>query len=170
MNIQNFFQSKYFKWVLVSIGALILLLLVFQAGVFVGFRKAGFSFKWGDNYHRAFGGPRNGFLRDFEGRDFISGHGTAGTIAKIDANSFVIKDQSGVEKIVNFDSSTSIKKGNVDVSFKDIKVDDRVVVIGTPKDDGSIEAKIIRVFDGALPPPHPDFNFNKGSSEQASRS
>ena len=163
MNIQNFFQSKYFRWLLKGLGALIVLLLVFQLGFFVGFRKAGFSYGWGDNYHRAFGGPRGGFLRDFEGRDLISGHGTAGTIAKIDNGSLIIKDQGGVEKIVNFDDDVSIKKGNADVQLQDLKVDDRVVVIGAPKNDGSIQAEILRVFDAPLPPP-PGFYppaFNK---------
>lgn len=156
MNLPNFFQSKAFKGALFGIGAFIILLLVFQLGVYVGFRKARFSFSWGDNYHQAFGGPRGGFLRDFEGKDFISGHGTAGTIAKIDGNNLIIKGQDGVEKIIAITENTSLVKGKTDIKLSDLKVDDRVVIIGSPKDDGSIEAKIIRIFDpGNMPSPFP---------------
>ncbi len=155
MNLQNLFQSKKFKWLIGIIGSLIILLLVFQLGMFVGFRKAGFSYRWGDNYHRAFGGPKGGFLDDFQGRDFINGHGTAGTIAKIESSSLIIKDQGSVEKIINIANDTSIKQGMADKKLSDLKVDDRVVVIGSPKNDGSIDAKIVRVFDANSPAPMP---------------
>lgn len=153
MNLPDFFQSKTFKAVLFGLGAFIILLLVFQLGVYVGFRKARFSFNWGDNYHRAFGGPRGGFLRDFEGKDFISGHGTTGSIAKIDGNNLIINGQDGAEKIIAVTENTSLKKGMADIKLSDLKVDDRVVIIGSPKDDGSIEARIVRIFESGNKPP-----------------
>lgn len=153
-------QSKKFKWLAIGLAAFIVLLLVFQAGVFVGFRKARFSYAWGDNYHRMFGGPKGGFLRDFQGADFISGHGTTGTIAKIDANTLIIKGQDGAEKTVTVEDNTSIKKGAEDIKITDLKVDERIVVIGNPKDDGSIVAEIIRVFDpNQIPSPPPGFRL-----------
>jgi hypothetical protein len=159
----NFFQSKTFKWLISILVGLIILLLIFQLGMYVGFRKAGFSFRWGDNYHMMFGGPRGGFLRDFEGKDFISGHGTAGIIAKIDGNSLIIKGPDGVEKIINITDGTAIKKGTADIKLSDLKIDERVVIIGSPKEDGSIDAKIIRIFDiNNLPPSPPDFMGPKG--------
>lgn len=166
MNLSKFFQPqepKIFKRIILGIGVFIILLLVFQLGVYVGFRKAQFSFRWGDNYHRNFGGPRGGFLRDFEGKDFINGHGISGTIAKIDGNNIIIKDRDGVEKIIIVTNSASIKKGRADIRLSDLKIDDRMVVIGSPKDDGSIEAKIVRIFDSSeVPPQPPDFlKFNR---------
>lgn len=158
----NFFQSKTFKWLIGILGGLIILLLIFQLGMYIGFRKAGFSYLWGDNYHRAFGGPKGGFLRDFEGRDFISGHGTAGTIAKIDGSSLIIKDRDGVEKVVSITESTSIKKGRTDIKLSDLKIDDQVVIIGSPKDDGTVEAKIIRIFDINDFPPLPPLRKPQG--------
>ena len=159
MNAQQFFQSKQFKWTLAGIGGVIILLLVFQAGVWVGFRKADYSYRWGDNYHRMFGGPRGGFMHggmdDMMGRDFTSGHGTAGAIVKIDGNNLVIKGQDGVEKIAVVTAATSVRRGNADIKLADLKADESVVVIGSPRDDGSIDAKIIRVFDAANPPPPP---------------
>ncbi len=154
MDMKNFWQSlqtKYFKWPLLALGAVIVLLLVFQLGMFVGLRKAGFSYRWADNYHRNFGGPRGGFMGefmgDFMGRDFINGHGTVGTVVKVEGSSLVIRGRDNVEKIINLTDKTAINLGRQAAALSDIKVDNGVVVIGSPQDDGSIEAKIIRVFD-----------------------
>lgn len=147
MDLKNSSGFNQFKWLIGATVLLIVLLLAFQLGFFVGSRKARFSYRWGENYHRAFGGPPGGILRDFRGQDFISGHGTAGTIAKIENNGLIIKGQDGVEKTINIATDTAIKKGRTDIKISDLKVDDQVVVIGSPKDNGSIDAKIIRIFD-----------------------
>lgn len=163
MKLNDFSQTKKFKVILVSLGVFIVLLLVFQLGVFVGFNKARFSFKWGDNYHKHFGGPKGGFLRDFEGRDFMGGHGIPGTIAKIDGNNLIIKDSQGTEKVIIVSAKTTIKKGTADLKISDLKNNDRLVVIGTPLDDGSTEAQLVRIFDpNDMPPPPSDTLKFKG--------
>lgn len=159
MDINSFFQSKYFKAILIGIACLIVLLLVFKGGMYIGFRKANFSYRWGENYHRVFGGPPGGFLRDFEGRDFISGHGTVGTIAKIEGNNIIIKGQDGVEKMVITTKDTTIRKGMTDIKLSNLKIDDQVVVIGSPNDAGQIEVKLIRVFPPVSPGPVPSRPF-----------
>src|SRR3990167_7137010 len=102
MDINNFLKQKTFKLAVLSIGALILLLLVFKAGVFVGYKKASFSYSWGENYHRNFAGPRRGFLSDFrrgfEDKDFINAHNTSGSIIKINNSTLIIKKSNNVEK------------------------------------------------------------------------
>jgi len=155
MNFQDYFKSKYFKPTLYIIGGLAVLLLVFQAGMFVGFRKASFSFGWGENYYRNFGGPRQGFFRDVRGDDLISGHGIAGTIIKIDSKSIIMKDGAGVERIVNTNDQTDIRNGRDQVILKDLRADDRIVVLGNPEQDGSITAKMIRIFNSNQPMPFP---------------
>ena len=156
MDFNSFFQSKKFTKILVAIGALALLLAVFSTGVFVGGRKAAFSYRWGENYHQLFGGPRNGFLQDFKGSDFTGGHGTVGAVIKIESNSLIIKGPDGVEKKVTVDAQTTIRRGADAVKISDIAVDNTVVVIGSPQDDGTIQAKLIRIFDpygNPMPPP-----------------
>lgn len=169
MNFQDYFKSQAFKITLYVIGCLVVALLIFQAGLYVGFRKANFSFGWGENYHRNFGGPRQGFLPDVRGDDLINGHGIAGTIIKIDNQAIVIKDVSGIERIVNTNDQTDIKNGRDKIILKDLKADERIVVLGTPEQDGSVTAKLIRIFNnneniqplpfppmmnnGQLPPP-----------------
>lgn len=144
--ISAFFRSSIFSSILKAVAAVVILLLVFQLGVFVGFHKANFSYRWGDNYHRNFGGPRGGFMRDVAGRDFIDGFGTNGIVLKVENDHIVVKGRNGVEKVLLISKDTSIEQGRGTVSLADIKPDQHVVVIGSPKEDGTIDAKIIRIF------------------------
>ncbi len=168
MDYNKFFQSKIFKMTLWGIAGLIILLLVFKAGMAVGFRKASFSYKWGENYHQNFGGPRGGFFqdfkKDFEGKDFIEAYGSFGQIIKIDpstgsgqAATLVVKDsRNNVEKIVLIKDGTVIKRFQETAKPAELKVDDRIVVIGEPNNAGQIEAKLIRLLPptpfGSVPP------------------
>lgn len=161
MNFKNVFQSKILKIALWCLAGLIVSLLIFKAGTIVGLRKAGFSYKWGENYHQNFGGPRKGFFRNFDEKDFISGHGVFGQIIKIDTavesgqtasstesgqtNTLIIKGQDNVEKIVLVKSDTVIQQARKTIQISDLKVDDSIVVIGEPNEAGQIEAKFIRL-------------------------
>lgn len=145
-----------FKGILLGIAALVILLLVLGVGMFVGFKKATFSFRWGENYHRNFGGPRGGFLgdfmrRDFTGKDFIGAHGVFGQIIKIDSQELVVKGRDNVEELVLVKDDTVIQRFREAVKLNELKVDDYIVVIGEPNDSGQIEAKFIRVMP--LPSP-----------------
>lgn len=151
MDFNKLFQSKSFKVGLIVLGAFIVLLLVFRAGVFVGYKKAQFSYRWGENYHRNFAGPRSGFFGDFrrgfgDRGGFINAHGTFGSVIKVDGNTIIVKGRDNVEKTVLVSDNTTINKGRETIKVSDLKVDDRVVIIGSPNDQGQIEAKLIRVF------------------------
>lgn len=148
MDFNKFFQSKMFKTVLIGIGALIALLLVFKLGMIVGFKKAGFTSRWSDNYHRNFAGPKGGFFRDFSDRDLIGSHGTFGRIIKIELPTIVIDGGKDAEKIIMLKNDTIIKRFRETVAQSDLKVDDNIVVIGSPNEQGQIEAKLIRVMPG----------------------
>lgn len=143
-------QSKKFKIALIVLGALIVLLAAFRAGEFVGYKKARFSYMWGENYHRNFAGPRGGFFgdvrREFKDRDFINAHGTFGSIITIDGSTLVIKGEGDVEKTILVSDKTMIESRREPLRISGLRVDDRVVVIGSPDEQGRIEAKLIRVF------------------------
>jgi len=151
--ITTIFRSHWFALALKIFIALVAALLIFQLGMYVGFRKANYSFGWGDNYHRTFGGPKDGFMRGFEGKDFVSGHGTAGTIASISDDGIIIKGGDGVEKMVTLSPKTSIIKGRSVLKASDLRIDDTVTVIGQPQKDGKINAEIVRVFSTPAAPP-----------------
>jgi len=146
MDFNKIFQSKMFKIVLYGIGGFILLLLAFKTGMVVGFRKADFSYRWGENYHRNFAGPRGGFFKDFFDRNFIDAHGTFGQIIKIDGSTLIIKGHNDVEKMILINDNTVIKRLKETIKIFDLKVDDYIVVIGEPNAAGQIEAKLIRVL------------------------
>jgi len=152
MDFNQLLQSRAFKVVFSSIILLILALLVFTIGLTVGFRKASFSYQWGENYHRNFAGPRGGFFQDLLGEEFIESHGVFGQIIKIDAATLVIKGRDNVEKIVLVRDDTAIKNPQGDLQLTDLQVNDLIVVIGDPDDQGQILAKLIRVMPPAPGP------------------
>lgn len=152
--IFNFIRSKNFIIIIVIVLGFAVLAGAFALGAIVGYRKAGFSYAWGENYHRNFGGPKDGFLRDLVGfgaGDFIEGHGAFGQIIKIDSSassgqvpSIVVKGRDNVEKIVLIKDDTIIRHPQGTIQLSELKVDDFIVVIGEPNDAGQIEAKFIR--------------------------
>jgi hypothetical protein len=148
MNTNNILESKLFKAIVLSIVALIILVFVFGLGVFVGTKKADFSFRWADQYHRNFGGPQGGFFGDIMGDQFTNSNGVFGQILKIDGQILTIKGKDNAEKIILVGDKTSIIKQRDNIKLSDLKIDDVVVVIGEPNDNGQIDAKLIRV----LPP------------------
>lgn len=153
-----FLRFNKFNLLLKIFIALIIALLIFQLGMFVGFRKANYAFGWGDNYHRIFGGPRGGILRDFSGNDFVNGHGIAGTITKIDGETIIVTGNKNIEKAIICDDETLISAGRSTITLDNLKSGDKVTVIGKPNNDGTITAGIIRLFGQAfdIPDPRPE--------------
>ncbi len=143
MESGKFFESKTFRVVTWTVAALVLLLLIFRAGIAVGYRKAGFAYNWGENYHRNFGGPRSDFLRD---RAFMEANGAFGRLLKIEGNAIVVQGEDNVEKAVLVGDDTVIVRFRERVQLSGLKEGDYVVVLGAPNDAGQIEAKLIRIL------------------------
>ena len=146
---KNQTKKDILKWILIGLGIFIIAALIFKAGMFVGAMKANFSFRWAEQYHKNFAGPRAGFFGDWRMPpfgDFIEGHGTFGEIIKIEGNNLVVKGRENIEKIVLVNEKTVIKSGFKDIKISDLKVGDIIVIIGSPNEQGQIEAKLIRVF------------------------
>jgi hypothetical protein len=155
-NLAEIARSKTFRVVLYSLLALVLLAGVFNIGVAVGYRKANFSYSWGENYHTNFGGPRSGFMEKLPPPlqmkdDFINANGTTGPIIKIDGNSLIIKGKDSVEKTIVATEKTTIVSGRQNLKVSDLKVGDLTVTIGQPNSNGQIEATLIRVFNSNNP-------------------
>lgn len=152
--VNKFFKSKIFKAILWCLAGLIVFLFIFKAGLMVGFKKANFSYRWGENYHRNFAGPRGGFFkefaRDLNERDFIGGHGVFGQIMNIGSSTLAIRSRDNVEKIVLIKDNTVIERFRDAIKAADLKVNDYIIVIGEPNSAGQIEAEFIRL---APPPP-----------------
>ncbi|MCX6766772.1 MAG: hypothetical protein NT170_03275 [Candidatus Moranbacteria bacterium] len=152
-------KSKKFKIAALAVGVVILMLVSFAGGVAVGFHKARFSYKFGENYERNFvGGPfqepgmmggrgPQGMMGGFEGNGFRNGHGIAGAIISVADNKIVIKDRDGQENTISVSDQTLIKSGQDTIKIADLKQDEQIVVMGRPGDNGTINADLIRVFD-----------------------
>lgn len=141
------------KPIILTLAVGVLLLVSFRVGMYVGFRKAAYSFSWGDNYHKMFAGPRRGFFDDFQGKGFMDAHGIFGPVMKIEGDDIVIRDKDQTEKTVDVTSSTVIRRGPDTVPLSDITMNDDVVIIGEPNLLGRIDAKFIRVMTRQTSPP-----------------
>jgi hypothetical protein len=156
MKLKDLSQSKTLRGIIIGLCIFLAIALIFQAGVFVGYKKAEFSGHFGDNYSRAFGGdrPEIGMMKNFPRDIFTGGHGAAGKILRISLSSIVVADRDNVEKVIAIDTDTSVKNFRNDIKVADLKIGDFVVVLGSPDEGGQIIAKLIRL----MPEPPMDSN------------
>jgi len=153
--IDHIFRSKIFKNTVIFLLIFIILAVTFGLGIMVGYRKANFSYQWGDNYHKNFGGPRGGFMGrgipgigpGMMGGDFINPHGLTGSIIKIEGSNVIVKSNDNVEKIILLSDQTVIRNGRQNIKANDLKIGDLIVTIGDPNSNGQIDAKLIRIFN-----------------------
>ncbi len=151
LKFHSILQSKFTKYFLIAIIIVALSLIIFNIGMFVGFNKASFAYKWVENYNKNFVGPKGGFLKKFSGKDFIDSYGAAGQVLKVSDSEIIIKGKDNVEKIIHTDNKTIIKRFSEIIKPSQLNFGDNVIIIGEPDKDGKINAKFIRVMP-ALPP------------------
>jgi hypothetical protein len=158
------FGHKKIVLATVIVGLLLLMLISFAVGVSVGFHKAKFSSRFGENYERNFMGQHFGVgkqevglmgkmkekMGEFEGRGMRNGHGVAGTIISISDGSIVVKDKDNKEITISVSDQTIINQGQNTIKIGDLKNDEQIIVIGKPGDNGVINADLIRVFDNNI--------------------
>jgi hypothetical protein len=142
--ILKIFESKVLVGVLYGVGSVLVLILVFSAGVSVGFRKASFGRAWGDNYERNFGMKPDRFM--FGKDNFPNAHGAIGKIIKIQLPTIIVEDKDNAEKVVLINENTKIQKMMENIKPADLSIDDFVVIIGSPNEQGQIMAKFIRLM------------------------
>lgn len=155
-SIKTILSSRAFRKLSLIIVGAIVILLIFQAGVFVGFHKASFSNRWGENYrdilglNRSFRSAGRTSLREVLGGDYLTSHGAVGKIIKIELPKFIVVGNDNVEKIINTTDDTTILQFRNKIKTTDLKLDDYIVVIGSPNNKGEVEAKLIRVIPNSM--------------------
>ncbi len=133
---------------------LVVLVLVFSAGVFVGIEKAKFSYGWGENYYRNFVDPRGPSIgpldshNPFWDKTYISPHGLLGQIIELNDHGFVLVGKNQTEVPVEVDNQTIIENQRGSLKLSELKIGDQAVVIGAPDSEGEIEAKLVRIDNG----------------------
>jgi len=143
-DISAYLKSDRFIRVLAAIGFVIIALVIFDAGVAVGFHKASFAHDWEENYTRNFGAPGSFGL---PARGIPNPHGAAGTIVSVDLPTFVIAGPNENEKIIRIDDDTIIRNNAGMMDADDIEAGTFATVIGAPQSGtGEITARLIRIM------------------------
>lgn len=163
MNLKEIHKSKTVRGTVIGLGVAVLVLVIFQAGMVAGYHKARFGARFGDNFNRNFVDPRaSGFGKGFGDRNFpIGGHGAVGEIVSIALPQIVVAGPDNLEKTILIKDDTLVRQFRNEVPVTDLKVGDRIVVLGTPNDDGQVEAKLIRTV-----PPTPEGSSTSTQSTQ----
>lgn len=144
--VKDFLKNTKTKKIIKILGFVVIALLIFQAGMFVGFKKASFSFKTGEQYFRQMSGKPNDRFMGINRGDFGNSHGAIGKVVSIELPSIVISDKDGIEKTILISTSTSIKEAKNTIKDTDLQIDEFVTVIGDPNSNAEIEAKLIRIM------------------------
>ena len=142
--ILDIFESKISIKILYGVGGVIILIIAFSLGISVGFHKASFGKAWGENYERNFGMMPNrpGFGKD----NFPNSHGAIGKIIKIELPTIIVQDKNNTEKVVLLKDNTKVEKMMQEIKMNELMIDDFIIAIGSPNDQGQIEAKLVRVM------------------------
>jgi hypothetical protein len=154
-DIKKVLESKVTVRVLCGMGIVIIAMLIFSAGINVGFHKASFGRAWGENYERNFGMMPNRPM--FGQNNFPNANGAIGKIIKITLPTVIVQDKGNTEKVILIKSDTQIQKIKENITANELKVDDFIVVIGSPNEQGQIEAKFIREMPSPELMPGPKF-------------
>lgn len=123
---------------LATLGVVLVTLLIFDAGVSYGERRA-------LTRAHGFGGPvvahilPHGFIPD--------GHGAVGTVAAVTLPTFTIQTRDGEQETILIGSSTVISSPSPSPQPSDIHPGSGVLVIGDPSEQNeTIDARFIRIL------------------------
>jgi Domain of unknown function (DUF5666) len=159
MTTKQLVQSQYFKIIALTLTVFLVALISFFAGVQVGFHKASFSARFGENYERNFlkesnlRGERDlSPLKKMAGKmnmdhGMRNAHGVGGTIVSVSGDSLVLTDKKNQENTVRITDATIINRGKNTVTKETLIPGERVIVVGKPQEDGVVSAHLIRVFE-----------------------
>ena len=87
-------------------------------------------------------------------KNLPNAHGSIGKIIKISLpNIIVLDEREKTEKVVLIDDKTKIRMAREDAKAGDLRLEDKIIVIGTPNEQGQIEAKLIRLIVAPLEDP-----------------
>ena len=110
MDTKEIIKSNKFKIAIYIIAGILVLLLVFQAGMLAGFQKASYSNRIGEMYFQKMNGSiDDGPMADFNRGNLPNAHGAIGQIISIDGQNIVVEDRDGTDKTIKISSSTIIK-------------------------------------------------------------
>ena len=79
-----------------------------------------------------------------------------GKIIKIELPTLIVQDKDSTEKVILAANDTQVQRMRENITANDLKINDFLVVIGSPNEQGQIEAKLIRLV------PSPELMMSTG--------
>ncbi len=145
--MSDFFKLPKTRTLLYTLSGILVLLVVFGAGIVVGYRRALFAVAWSGRMFRHMPGAFGPF----------DAHGVAGEVTQVSTSTITVVSSDGNERTVSISSGTLIRGMTGALTMAEIKAGDRVTILGDPEPDGQVFARFIRVF-GVLSPDQPPQN------------
>ncbi|MBU6321598.1 MAG: hypothetical protein KGI78_02200 [Patescibacteria group bacterium] len=127
------------KIALAALGAVVVALLIFHAGVAVGSREA---LRARGPRLFAFGSSTAGLPHVF----IVHGHGAIGSVTSVAQGSFTLLTRDGSSETVEIATTTAVRSASGEASTTALAAGDTVLVLGAPASDGAIRADVIRIF------------------------
>lgn len=146
--LRAFVRSDTFRGIVIGAISVLILVIVFKAGVAVGFHRAAFSYQLDQNYGRTFGRPAAHMLGLTAGAP--DPHGGFGKIVSVSASSIVIANGTGPEVQIELAADTMIRDQDKTADVSTLAVGSYVIVFGQPTDKGAVQAKLIRIVPAPM--------------------
>ncbi|MDE1970063.1 MAG: hypothetical protein KGI50_00575 [Patescibacteria group bacterium] len=144
MDTRTSFSSRVIICILYGIGAFIIILAVFQLGIFIGYHKASVAYQRGRAYYQAFNNPRYNIAQQY----FPSANGAVGTITSINLPTFIVEGRDNIETTIRLSSTTALRKFRDVITPTDLHINDHVIVIGSSDEAGVMHARLVRIVPG----------------------
>ena len=131
--------AKRTNWLIISlvaVGVLVAAGTVFAAGFFVGRSSANAA---------SFNNLSRGVNR--------GGHGAIGAIQSVVDQKIILSMRGGKTQVILISTETRLEKNYQKIGLTDFKINDQVIVIGSPNSEGEINARLVGVIDSSFRPP-----------------
>jgi hypothetical protein len=144
--MKDFIRSSTAKRLVAAVAVILVIVVVFSAGVAVGYHRGVYLFQWNERYLRGFADPRSIFAPFERMPDSANSHGVVGKIVSVSLPSLMIQGKDSAEQVVAISATTTIRAFRDATSTSALKVGANVIVIGLPDKNGTIDAEFIRVM------------------------
>lgn len=135
-------SNKWLRTILIGVAAALVLCILLGAGVF--------AVRWSATHS---GNRPVGLFRQIF--RLTRGHGAVGSIQSINGQTITLLLSDGTTQNVLVNNQTRIEGNRKRLTLADLKVDERIAVLGSPVEGGNISATLIHVESPAESPPVP---------------
>jgi hypothetical protein len=143
-SLSTFVKSKLFAGIITGVAITFVVIFIFEAGVAIGYHEATFSSHWGENYSTNFGGTDYGLDSHQP-----TAHGSIGKILSVSTlgttTTLIVDGSSHPEQKVLVNADTMIRSQENTITASALTTGTYVVILGTPNNQGVIEANLIRI-------------------------